>query len=104
VEILKQLHETVYTERPEFWPNNWILHHDNASAHKALSIKQFLAKKLITEMKHPICSSYLPLNDMWLFQEIKSVLKLSGYCRYPKKMWWQHWKNFHKCFNQWQHH
>jgi hypothetical protein len=22
VEILKQLHETVYTERPEFWPNN----------------------------------------------------------------------------------
>jgi hypothetical protein len=33
VEILKWLHEAVYRKRP----NNLILHHNNAPAHKALS-------------------------------------------------------------------
>jgi hypothetical protein len=47
---------------PELWPNDWILHHDNAPAHKALSVKQFLAQKLITEMKHPPYPSDLNLN------------------------------------------
>jgi hypothetical protein len=42
VKIMKCLYETVHTERPELWPD-WILHHDNAPAHKTLSIKQFLA-------------------------------------------------------------
>jgi len=40
-------------KRPELWPNNWILHCDNAPANKALSVKQFLAQKSITEMEHP---------------------------------------------------
>jgi hypothetical protein len=26
----------------QLWPSDWILHHDNAPAHKALSVKQFL--------------------------------------------------------------
>jgi len=34
---------------PELWPNDWILHHDNAPAHKALFVKQFLAQKSITK-------------------------------------------------------
>jgi ABC-type sulfate transport system substrate-binding protein len=33
-EILKRLHETVLRKIHELWPNNWILHHDNASANK----------------------------------------------------------------------
>jgi hypothetical protein len=37
VEILKCLHETVSGKSPELWPNNWILHHDNAPANKVLS-------------------------------------------------------------------
>jgi len=37
VEILKQLHEVVHRKRPELQPNDWILHHDNAPAHKVLS-------------------------------------------------------------------
>jgi hypothetical protein len=32
---------------------DWILHHDNAPAHKTLSVKQFLAQKSIAEMEHP---------------------------------------------------
>jgi hypothetical protein len=35
-------------KRPELWPNNWILHHDNVPAHK-----QFVTQKSITEMEHP---------------------------------------------------
>jgi hypothetical protein len=28
----------VHRQRAELWPNDWILHHDNAPAHKAFSI------------------------------------------------------------------
>jgi histone-lysine N-methyltransferase SETMAR len=59
----------------KLWPNYLILHHDNSPAHKALSFKQFLAQKSITEMEHPPCSPDLALNDFWLFPEIKSALK-----------------------------
>jgi hypothetical protein len=53
VEILKRLHEAVSRKNPELWQNYWFLHHDNAPAHKALSVKQFLVKKSITEMENP---------------------------------------------------
>jgi hypothetical protein len=53
VEMLKRLLEAVRRKRPGLWPNDWIPHHDNAPAHKALSVKQFLVPKSITEMKHP---------------------------------------------------
>jgi hypothetical protein len=36
----------VSRKRPELWPNDWIFHHDNAPAHKAPSVKQFLAQKI----------------------------------------------------------
>jgi hypothetical protein len=48
----------VRRKRPEFWPNDW-----NAPAHKALSVKQFLAQKSITEIEHPSCSPYLAPKD-----------------------------------------
>jgi hypothetical protein len=31
--ILKRLREAVWIKSPELWPNDWILHHDNAPAH-----------------------------------------------------------------------
>jgi hypothetical protein len=52
VEILKQLLEALYRKRPELWTSDLILHHDSASAHKALSVKQFLAQKSTIEMEH----------------------------------------------------
>jgi hypothetical protein len=75
VEIVKWLHEAVHRKRPELWPNDWILRHDSAPAHKALSIKQFLTQKLITEMEHPLFSPALARNDLRLFQKMKSALK-----------------------------
>jgi hypothetical protein len=60
---------------PELWPNDWIVHHVNAPAHKALSVKQFLAQKSITGKEHPPRSLHLAQNDFWLFPKIK----ISGY-------------------------
>jgi len=65
----------VYRKRPEFWPNDWILHSDNAPVHKALSVKKFLTQKSITEMEHLPYSPNLAPNDFWLFSKIKSALK-----------------------------
>jgi hypothetical protein len=49
VEILKRLRKDLRRKRPQFFPNDWILHHDSAPVHKALTLKQFLAQKWITE-------------------------------------------------------
>jgi len=46
----------VTLKSPELWSNDWILYHDSAPADKALSVKQFLAQKSITEMEHSPCS------------------------------------------------
>jgi histone-lysine N-methyltransferase SETMAR len=75
VDLLKRLREVVSRKRPELWPSDWILHHDNAPAHRALSVKQFLAQKSITQMEHPPYSPDLASNDLWLFPKIKSTLK-----------------------------
>jgi hypothetical protein len=75
VEILKQLHEALHRKRPELWPNNWTLHHDNVPANKALSVKHFLAEKSISEIEHTSYYPDLAPYDSWLFQEIKSVLR-----------------------------
>ena len=46
LEVLKRLREKVRRKRPEIFANNaWILHHDNAPAHTALSVREVLATK-----------------------------------------------------------
>jgi hypothetical protein len=49
-ENLKRLREAMPRKRPELWPNDRILYHDSAPAHKALSVKQFLAQNSINKM------------------------------------------------------
>jgi hypothetical protein len=56
-------------------PNGWILHHDNAPAHKALSIEPVSGPKSITEKEHPHYSPHLVLIDFWLFPKIQCALK-----------------------------
>jgi transposase len=48
---------------------------DNVLAHKALSVKQFLANKNISVLEHPPYFPDLTPCDFCLFPEIKSVLK-----------------------------
>jgi hypothetical protein len=75
MEILKWLREAVHRKRPEIWPNDWSLHHINPSAHKALSVKQFVAQTPITVMEHPPYSPNLDQNDLWLSPKINFALK-----------------------------
>jgi histone-lysine N-methyltransferase SETMAR len=70
VEILKRLREPESSKEPELWSNDWILHHDNAPAHKAQSFKQFLTQKSIAETEHPPYSPDLAPNDFWLFPKV----------------------------------
>jgi len=54
---------------------DWVLHHDNAPPHTALSIREFLAKKNIPILPHPPYSPDLAPCDFCLFPKLKSKLK-----------------------------
>jgi histone-lysine N-methyltransferase SETMAR len=75
LEILARLREAVRRRRPELWSDAWILHHDNALAHDALAVREFLAKKSIMKLDHPSYWPDLAPCDFWLFQRLKTALK-----------------------------
>jgi transposase len=53
----------------------WQQHIDNAPAHTALSVGEFLANKQITVLEHPPYSPDLAPNNFFLFPKIKHILK-----------------------------
>ena len=76
LEVLKRLREKVRRKRLKLFVNNsWILHHDNAPAHTAVSVTEFLATKQITVLEHPAYSPDLAPSDFFLFPKIKEILK-----------------------------
>ena len=75
-EILRRLVISVRDNRRSLWEAHaWTLHHDNAPAHTALSICQFLAEKKDYNFGTPPYSPDLTSCDFFLFPKIKSVLK-----------------------------
>jgi hypothetical protein len=63
-------------KRPELFANNsWFLHHYNAPAHTALSVKAFIARKQITVLDHTPYSPDQAPNYFSLFPMIKEILK-----------------------------
>jgi hypothetical protein len=52
-----------------FANNSWILHHDNAPAHTALSLREFIAPKQITVLEHPAYSPDLTPRDFFSVPE-----------------------------------
>jgi hypothetical protein len=80
LEVLTRLRECVRRKRPErFWPDKWILHRDNTPAHDALRFREFLAKKFITKMGHPLYSPDLAPCNFWHFPKLKRVLKIQRF-------------------------
>ena len=76
LEVLVRVREKVRWKRPKVFANNsWILHHDNAPAHTALSVREFLATKQITVLEHPAYSLDLAPSEFFLFLKIKEILK-----------------------------
>jgi len=51
-EILERLRKRAVRVRPSI-ANNWMLHHDNAPCHMAISLIEFLAKKSIPMVPQP---------------------------------------------------
>ena len=99
-------------KRPKlFAKNSWILHHDNAPAHTALSVGKFLATKQISVLEHPAYS--LDLATQWIFfvPEDKGHTERKAFCWH----WW-HRSNmtaalkaiqqnqFQNCFEGWTRH
>ena len=76
LEVLKGLREKVRRKRPELFSNNsWFLHHDNAPAHTALSVRAFLTTEQITVLELSAYSPDLAPNAFFLFPKIKEILK-----------------------------
>ena len=75
-EILRLLLRSVREKRRELRQDkSWLLHHDNAPAHNALSIRQFLAKKNIAVLEQPPCSPGLAPCDSFRFPKLKGIIK-----------------------------
>jgi len=56
--VLERLREKVRQKQPELFANNsWILHHNNAPAHTALSVREFSPTKQIIVLEHPAACS-----------------------------------------------
>ena len=75
-EVLTHLVNKIRQKRRASWvEKTWILHHDNAPAHTALSMKQFLVSKEITTLHHPPYLPDLAPCDFFLFPKLKGILK-----------------------------
>jgi len=73
-EVLEKLRKRVIRVRPNI-KNTWVLYHDNAPCHTAISINQFLATKNIPVAPQPPYSPDLRPCDFFLFPRIKIHLK-----------------------------
>ena len=80
-EILRRLVRSMRDKRRSFWEANAkALYHDNAPAHTAMSICQFLTERNIATLEHPQYSPDLAPCDFFFFSKIKSALKETHFC------------------------
>jgi hypothetical protein len=76
ITVLHRLLDAVRRERPHKWSSgSWLLHHDSAPCHAALSVREFLAKRSIPVVSHPPYSPDLAPCDFFLFPRLKNTLK-----------------------------
>lgn len=62
-----------------FMTGKWTLLHDNAPAHSAIIVHQFLAQHGVAVVDHPPYSPDLAPADFFLFPRLKGVMKGSRY-------------------------
>jgi hypothetical protein len=86
----------------------WFLHHDNASAHSALFVLEFLTKSNMNVIPHLPYSPDLVPCDFFHFPELKTVLKewrFNDVTMIQAKLWDAsakfHITDFKKCFEWW---
>ena len=69
-EILERLRKRFVRVRPSI-ANNWMLNHDNATCHMAISVIEFLAKKGIPVVPQPTFSPDLSPCDFFFVPKTK---------------------------------
>lgn len=75
VQVLRRLRLRLQRIRPELAANGWLLHHDNAPAHSALVVQEFLASHNIATVPHSPYSPDLAPLDFYAFPKVKTRLK-----------------------------
>jgi transposase/AraC-like DNA-binding protein len=108
-EVLRRLRDAIRRKRPELHASGeWQFHHDNAPAHKAQLVQQFLAKHNIPQVQQPPYSPDLAPCDFFLFPKIKSHLKGRRFqdveeiqANATRQMLAIPEKEFQACFQQW---
>ena len=79
LQILQNLAVSIQTKRPALWHSGlFVLHHDNAPAHKANIVQQWLGQRHWRILRHPAYSPDLAPADFWMFPRLKKVLQ--GIC------------------------
>jgi len=74
--VMDHLLKNIQWVRPAvFCSQNFFLLHNNAPAHKAASVCQFLTPKNVTTLYQPPYSTELSLPDYFLFPKLKMKLK-----------------------------
>jgi len=108
--VLQHLCNAVRRHCPEKWRSgNWILHHDNAPAQRAVTTNEFLAKHNIPSLPHPPYSPDLALCDFFLFPQLKKTTKGRRFddieevqANVMRQMAAITKSDFQRCFRQWQ--
>ena len=109
-DILRRLMRSVREKRRELWETkSWLLHHDNAPAHNALSIRQFLAENNIAVLEQPPYSPDLAPCDFFLFPKLKGVINRTRFqdskaitTAVTKELRAIPMESFQKCIEAWQ--
>ena len=72
--VMILLRDAVRRRRPVQWrARNWALLHDNAPAHNALLVQNYLAQHCVEVLLHPGYSPDLSPCDYWLFAKLKKM-------------------------------
>jgi transposase len=75
-DILRCLRVAFRKKRHEKWrTTSWFFLHDNAPAHRSVFVSDFIANNNVTILEHPPNSPDLVPADVYLFPQMKSVLK-----------------------------
>jgi hypothetical protein len=74
--VLQHFRDAVHRKRPHKWSSGtWLLHHDNAPCHAALSVGEFLVKHSIPVVPYLPYSPDLAPCNFFLFTRLKSTVK-----------------------------
>lgn len=110
IQVLSRLREAVRRKRPALHASKeWLLHHDNAPAHRSQLVQQFLAKHQIAQVQQPPYSPDLAPCDFFLFPKVKKVMKGRRFddvddikTNTTKELQAIPKEDFQKCYLQWQ--